>query len=404
MNILVIGNGFDLAHGLPTNYTDFLQFCNLIKQIQENKWYQDIDKLNEIFLKKDFGINSYLRGKVVENYLKGKEKELAELVCGNEWIDYFLQCDMHGNENWIDFEREISKAVQDIDRSMGTNTLYDEIIFLENKYFNDKCTNNTMDYIIAMYEGEGQKIRKPKIQFKELVDSLSNDLLRLIRALEIYFSEYVSQIECNKISPDIKGAFFDKVISFNYTDTYEKVYTTSMFVDFDYIHGKADKLNTIRSNNMVLGIDEYLSDDRRDKDIEFIVFKKYYQRIYKETGCKYKEWVDEIHSGRPINNLKFGYVGEDGSKVLTSERALQHNLYIFGHSLDVTDGDVLRELILSNNVHTTIYYLNKNIMGQQIANLVKIIGQDELIKRTGGSTKTIAFKQQQNMLETGNGS
>lgn len=25
MNILVIGNGFDLAHGLPTKYGDFLQ-------------------------------------------------------------------------------------------------------------------------------------------------------------------------------------------------------------------------------------------------------------------------------------------------------------------------------------------------------------------------------------------
>ena len=25
-NILVIGNGFDLAHGLPTNYGDFLKF------------------------------------------------------------------------------------------------------------------------------------------------------------------------------------------------------------------------------------------------------------------------------------------------------------------------------------------------------------------------------------------
>ncbi|MCI9342578.1 MAG: hypothetical protein HFI01_06290 [Lachnospiraceae bacterium] len=26
MNILVIGNGFDLTHGLPTKYTDFLLF------------------------------------------------------------------------------------------------------------------------------------------------------------------------------------------------------------------------------------------------------------------------------------------------------------------------------------------------------------------------------------------
>ena len=28
MNILVIGNGFDLAHGLQTTYKDFLNFCN----------------------------------------------------------------------------------------------------------------------------------------------------------------------------------------------------------------------------------------------------------------------------------------------------------------------------------------------------------------------------------------
>ena len=38
-------------------------------------------------------------------------------------------------------------------------------------------------------------------------------------------------------------------------------------------------------------------------------------------------------------------------------------------------------------------------MGQQIANLVKVIGQDELIRRTGGSTRTIEFKEQQKMKE-----
>lgn len=74
------------------------------------------------------------------------------------------------------------------------------------------------------------------------------------------------------------------------------------------------------------------------------------------------------------------------------------NLYIFGHSLDVTDGDILWDLILHENVHTTIFYHNKGVMGQQIANLVKVIGQDELIKRTGGSTKTIEFKLQQDMV------
>ena len=27
MNILILGNGFDIAHGLDTRYTDFLNYC-----------------------------------------------------------------------------------------------------------------------------------------------------------------------------------------------------------------------------------------------------------------------------------------------------------------------------------------------------------------------------------------
>ena len=33
MKILLIGNGFDLAHGLPTAYKDFLKYCTDIMYI-----------------------------------------------------------------------------------------------------------------------------------------------------------------------------------------------------------------------------------------------------------------------------------------------------------------------------------------------------------------------------------
>lgn len=33
MKILLIGNGFDLAHKLPTRYKDFLDFCDKAKKI-----------------------------------------------------------------------------------------------------------------------------------------------------------------------------------------------------------------------------------------------------------------------------------------------------------------------------------------------------------------------------------
>ena len=37
MNILLIGNGFDLAHGLPTRYTDFLEFIKIMKAVNDKE-------------------------------------------------------------------------------------------------------------------------------------------------------------------------------------------------------------------------------------------------------------------------------------------------------------------------------------------------------------------------------
>ena len=56
-----------------------------------------------------------------------------------------------------------------------------------------------------------------------------------------------------------------------------------------------------------------------------------------------------------------------------------------------------KELILNDNVYTTVFYCNKDALGQQIANLVQVIGQEELIRRTGGCKKTIEFKEQEKM-------
>ena len=33
MSILIIGNGFDLAHRLPTSYTDFLKFFHSVEKM-----------------------------------------------------------------------------------------------------------------------------------------------------------------------------------------------------------------------------------------------------------------------------------------------------------------------------------------------------------------------------------
>lgn len=135
-------------------------------------------------------------------------------------------------------------------------------------------------------------------------------------------------------------------------------------MDIDFIHGKANKDLEIEKNNMVLGIDEFLPAEKQNINVEFVEFKKFYQRIYKETGCKYKNWVDEIKSEHSLYVKKIAKANFLYDEAMICKNCKKHNLYIFGHSLDVTDGDILRDLILNDNVSTTIFYHNKENMGK----------------------------------------
>lgn len=420
MDILVIGNGFDLAHGLPTKYTDFLEWIKA-----EYVYFYDLKREGAEIVKEisqcisnEYHIPDSSKIKVIRLDDESKQQEIWKCIDDNIWIDYFISNLTYQKENWIDFENEISKVIQQLDGDMlcldGQRlNLTDDMDNLSNDYLRKKYSECTFS-IRSINEFTNKKSKT--ITYKEIRDRLYKDLNRLIRALEIYLIDYVGnkRKQCTIISPDIKGLKIDSVLSFNYTDTYMQLYDLEEKSEYDYIHGKADIKNTIDSNNMVLGIDEYLPDDRKNKDVEFVAFKKFYQRIHKQTGCKYREWIDEIkkdylnYQQRKIEaeQKEQKYIPDKLQKAMNQymvsaikgERCKQHNLYIFGHSLDVTDKDILRDLILNDNVHTTIFYLNKDVMGQQIANLVKVIGQDELIKRTGGSAKTIEFKQQQDMV------
>lgn len=363
MNILLIGNGFDLAHGLPTKYTDFLEFIKVINGVINTFEKKKTVVHNDI---EWYSISENLKDIIKENLLNSSFDRLKNLIEDNIWISYFLQCDMHGEENWIDFESEISSVIKSIDKDIRNdieiNSLYDDLPLISNEF---------------IY----QLVKDKSLTCKQLINKLLNDLDNLIASLEIYLSDYVEKIKIDTLIIDIKelASKVDKLISFNYTHTYETVYKRKEGLEVDYLHGEAKINNSVRENNMVLGIDEYLPEDEQRKFVEFIGFKKFYQRIYKKTGCKYRKWIDKM----------------DELYQMLRNNAQDNNLYIFGHSLDVTDGDILRDLILNRHInHITIYYRKKEQLGEEIANLVKVIGEEELIRRTGGKNATIEFKMQ----------
>ena len=83
MNILVIGNGFDLAHGLPTKYTDFLGFVERFENLKKSSMIMSNGGLSNTAKP----IYEYLDKLIFEN--RKLSFELDKLISSNIWIKYF---------------------------------------------------------------------------------------------------------------------------------------------------------------------------------------------------------------------------------------------------------------------------------------------------------------------------
>ena len=382
MNILIIGNGFDLAHDLPTKYENFLDFTNAYLRIPcfDSKYTASF--------------NDYFKRIKQEN--PSVYEEIGSLIKDNVWLKHFNavyeERRKEGKIGWIDFESEISNAVQALDGAIST---IDEYLRKgKDRGRMEAYQFESLKYLIGLESSRFNDVyfdMRPMSRYRE---QFLDDLNKLTRCLEIYLSDYINNLPVSKRLPDILGLKVDKVLSFNYTNTYERLYgKDNPDIEYDYIHGKADIAHDINSCNLVLGIDEYLPEEEKDKNTEFIQFKKFFQRIYKKTGCEYVNWLKEYEENNIGRNASF--------------EADELNIYIFGHSLDETDRDILRRFILDEYkkaltrkglvVRTTIFHFNQDALGKQIANLLKVIGQDNLISMVHGSDASIILQQQQDV-------
>lgn len=388
MNILVVGNGFDLAHNLPTTYVDFLNFVNVIQSIEDYQYtfkkFESSFCFNE--LKDD--VKKYIRLKIIKEnrpdadfltVLRAKKdtiiKEMLDLIKDNMWIEWFNKRYTKLGNTWIDFEAEISNVVQSIER-MHENELENTRDAIHEKWQLSADNDRALRREIRSFFANDQ----PTIDIPKSKDKMLKDLNRVIRCLELYFEDCVRKIDNSTLSMDIWNLNIDKVLSFNYTDTYKRLYSVkNKYVEYDYLHGKS-KISRDTPNNMVLGVDEYLSKEGQYHNINFIEFKKYFQRIHKSTGCVYKSWLEEINQSESSN----------------------HNVYIFGHSLAITDKDALLEILDNDKITTTVFYKDSKHYAQLITNLVQLLGVDDLVSCVYGIAPRIIFKQQCEMIDITN--
>ncbi len=344
MEYLILGNGFDLAHDLQTQYSDYLKITSLVRR------YTFVWKEGRADLFK----HSYERSEdeAVLQYCNTIGQHLAtefiKITTESFWIQYFLNRGTKIGLKWIDFEREI-----------------EEVIGLLISYYEKRPLDNIIiDVpIVELKEFLAQSNKIGRISQKELFQLIYDDYYnRLIRSLEIYMGAFVDKCKCNK-SFSLFMKNYDGVLSFNYTDTYCRVYNKDSEICC-HIHGKADHFK----KDLVMGYEEKESTSKISW--EGIPYQKYYQRIVNDTDNRYYSWVPKTDSYTSTPN----------------------NVYIYGHSLSPMDGDIIRSFVVPHLSHTYIYYVDEKDRAEKIRNLPIILGPDVLNERAGGPRKHIIFR------------
>jgi len=326
-NILVIGNGFDLAHGRKTKYSDFMEWiCQPSDDFKKN--HPDLLFSNRFPAYKNSSLMTYLIY-CFENNQKIKG-----------WIDLEqeLKTFIHYIDELIDYLNEQYYNTTDSAYKIGSRSVNITYAILINQLvsiFNIKSFEADIknEYINTLWKIDKQKI----------FEKIRSELMELRSAFEFYLIHVEpllhNQIERIDIISKIDPLY---VISFNYTDTIQKVYGVQP-ENICYIHGK------INEKNIVLGYDD------SDGSTEDLDFKKYYQRLIYETD--------------KIKYIKFQ--SSDGYGGL-----INHTIYFFGHSLDVSDKDILSSLFSRNNP-VKIYYRDNEDKSTKIKNIIKILGKQK---------------------------
>ena len=336
MDILILGNGFDIAHGLKTKYTDFLNYCK-------------------------------------------NEDKYKSFCATNIWMKHFLTRQSELGDTWIDLETEIYEVIKFIQtlpliaqknskkadgcifhvpKNFLNFSLFDIKNFLRNPEYLDICSkedhtiNNNVYYYIENYV--------------DLVNLLHKHLRDFTKKLETYLNEETLSADVKKYKFNL-GAGCISLLNFNYTNTCEKLYK----INFDYchygiktqsvyIHGKLDDDSNFC--NLVFGTHSffnYLPNNLNEEiPVEFNVFKKHNQRHRYQTIKSYQALLNELKYPKKIYTATF---------------------HVIGHSLDKTDHNILKHIFLAKEkTIINIYYHDEKAQEKLINNITKIIGEEEV--------------------------
>jgi len=331
--IILIGNGFDLAHGLKTSYRDFI----------DNFWEKKLETFLFAYNNMKLGVRSELITKKNDNnryyFYQYNDNEFIiditniNIVLPTENIS--LTYKGYNKLNYI---------VSCLSSNVGINNIKINNYFLKRITFKQELKNWVdieEEYYLALNEC---------LINKKGIEELNKEFLFIQKALENYLTE---QMSCNfSKSDEIMKNIYSSTsrneiqgernvyvlvntlyLSFNYTNT-EKIYQRNTNTDkFIKIHGELNNQN----NPIIFGYGDEL-DER-------------YKQIEQENDNKYLE---------NIKSFKY-LMTRNYQELLNFIESDKYQIFIMGHSCGNSDRTLLNTLFEHKNcLSIRIFYHMKD--------------------------------------------
>lgn len=374
VDFLLLGNGYDLNYKLPTSYRNFLLTVNFLVE-------QKIDRIHSIgdvfgnralnsqdkFIKDSYEFYRTTYDKVLLD--SEKIEELVTLAKNNIWLNYFNRS-FKRDAGWIDFEKEIAFVVgcfqsffSKADVNFLPNSTFEtdssKYIILDamnffvldeditSKRFPTGFRRISPDYILEHPMGSHNFV----IHKDKIVTYLNDMLHKFSKMLQIYLHCFIENTVAKLVEESQISGLRDlgqpyRIITFNYTNTYEQINPGSQV---EHIHGEAQ-------DKIVLGISPDKNDYLGTVNTDFLPFKKFFQRVFYQTDI--------------------GYLSLMASRKDPMRPTIPYKLTVMGHSLDETDQDIIKELFREAS-RINILYHDIDKVPELIKNLVKIFGKEE---------------------------
>ncbi|SEN29144.1 Bacteriophage abortive infection AbiH [bacterium A37T11] len=329
--LIIIGNGFDLHHGLPTSYGSFIKW--LVKQNLE-KVFTNEQGDDELFVIKKESLygtdispyNLQTLDEIIELLLQNQTEKEGTVVNSNFQL---FKCGLHPHgkfateiienmrtHNWVDIEMEYFRQLTVILKSYNQeNTIRDKAI-------NELDTlNRNLTYLIQKlrdYLTEVVGNKKANEHFGNIAgDPIQSNIIQDQHHLKRLQNDDYDDPENKRFIKPGEVLF----LNFNYTTLPNKLFDRNKNFNYINIHGTIDNKNTPPTFGFGDEVGEEYADMEKTNDNRFLMFAKSF--AYSQNG-NYSELVKFIESD-------------------------SFCVYIWGHSCGLSDRTLLNMIFEHNN-------------------------------------------------------